>query len=399
MRQTSALIPLLNVLLASSLQRQRDADAAFWRLFDRACAGAGEHTPLGEADVDGYRRLLQGFAAAPGLTPLGWTMARGDIEGRIANQLRVQTLYDTHPGIRGEVIERPIVIVGLPRTGTTVTHKVIAQSVAHRAPALWELMHTSLALPQDEQDRIIRKVNGAMRLIARLAPAMRSIHPQSAQGPDEDPFVLAHGAQHLARASMRDYEDWCYERDYTADYDYLKQVYQVLQYGRPSKRWVIKSPTHLANLDQVVRVFPDARIVWLHRDPVTVTGSICSLVETSWRLHVRRPDLHEIGRMCLRQLSWMVERARTARTAIPRGQIIDVPYHAIAAEPHVKVPRLYERLGAVWTDADAANLQTVIARPARRAHEYALARYGLSATDVEDAFGDYSRAEAGADFT
>src|SRR5690606_10591564 len=124
-------------LLASSLQRQRDADAAFWRLFDRACAGAGEHTPLGEADVDGYRRLLQGFAAAPGLTPLGWTMARGDIEGRIANQLRVQTLYDTHPGIRGEVIERPIVIVGLPRTGTTVTHKVIAQSVAHRAPALW----------------------------------------------------------------------------------------------------------------------------------------------------------------------------------------------------------------------------------------------------------------------
>lgn len=391
MRRTSALIPALNALLTPSLRSRRDPDGAFGKILDRV--GAGDHVQLGEADTDAHRRLLRGFAAAPGLSGLGWAMARGDIQARITNQLRVRKLHDSHPEIGSEVINAPVVIVGLPRTGTTVTHKVISQSFGHRAPALWELMHTDLELPPAERDRLMRQINATMTLVTRLAPAMRAIHPQRAEAPDEDPFALPHGAQHLARAPMPDYERWCYERDYSRDYDYLKRVYQVLQHDREPRRWVIKSPTHLANLDQLIRVFPNARIVWLHRDPATVIGSICSLVETSWRLHVRRPDLHEIGRMCLRMLRWMVERARAARLDIPREQIVDIPYHAVASEPERKMPVLYDRIGARWTDADAANLAATMARPYKRAHEYGLARYGLDHSDVESAFGDYSRTE------
>jgi hypothetical protein len=402
MQRTSNLIPVLNTLMAPSLRSRRDPDRTFWKLYERAGANAGDHQPMHEDDVAGYRRLLEGFATAPGLSPLGWAMACGDVQARLANQMRIEALHATHPAIGRERIERPIVIVGLPRTGTTVTHRVIAQSAGHRAPALWELMHTSLALPEREEARLIRQIDQVMRLVLRLAPSMRVIHPQSAAGADEDPFLLPHGGQHLARAPMRAYETWCYERDYTRDYDLLKAAYQVLQYGREPRRWVIKSPTHLGSLDQIVRVFPDAQIVWMHRDPATVMGSICSLVETSWKLHVRRPDRAAIGQMCLRMLPWMVERARAARTvapgrdraAVPKERIIDVPYHVVVDQPHEKIPLLYERLGATWTAEDEARLGATMARPSKRAHEYTISRYGLTGDDVEAAFGDYSRVEA-----
>jgi hypothetical protein len=392
MRRTSIMLPVLNTLMPPNRSARRPS-TTFAKLLDRARREVGTDSYLPAGDAAGYRRLLEAYATAPGLTRLGWMMACSDIQSRIANQLRVQDLHERHEAIGREVIQAPIVVVGLPRTATTVTHKVIAQSEDHRAPALWELMYTALPLPKREEERRVKQINAAMRIMLGLAPAMRAIHPQRAELPDEDPWVLPHGGQHMARASMRDYENWCYERDYTTDYDYLKRVYQVLQHGREPKRWVIKSPTHLGNLDQIFRIFPDARVVWLHRDPATVMGSICSLLETSWRLHVRQPDLDEIGRMCLRQLPWMVERARAARLSLPREQIIDLSYHDVARQPDVKIPLLYERLGATWTDADAANLRATMARPSRRVHEYAISRYGLTTDEVEATFGDYSRSE------
>lgn len=398
MRRTSALTPIVNALLAPTLRSRRDPDAVFAALFDRASAGVGDPpVPLDDADLASFRRLLRSAAGAD-LSALGWFLFRADVESRMANLLRVAARHAAFPEIGREAIEAPIVIVGLPRTGTTITHKVIAQSSGHRAPALWELMHTDLELPEAERRKVVRGIEAGLKVVSGLVPSMRVIHPQSASGPDEDPFALPHGHQHAARAAMPDYEAWCYERDYTRDYDHLKRVYQVLQHGRAPARWVLKSPTHLAQLDQVMRVFPNATIVWLHRFPITVIGSICSLVESARRLHQRRVDLHGIGRMCLEQLSWMVERARTARASIPRDRIIDVPYHAIAATPETGIPLLYERLGAAWTDRDAANLAATMARPITRAHEYELGRYGLTPGMVEDAFGDYSQAEAGMEF-
>lgn len=389
MRRMSSLVPILNAIFAPSLRSRRDVDGVFRRLLERACADMGEHALLDEADVDGYRRLLRGVAAAPGLTALGWAMARKDIDSLITNQLRVHALCNTHPSISNEVVERPIVIIGLPGTGTTVVHKFIAQSIGHRAPALWELTHTAPALPKEKHDRLIRQIDTTLALVTRLAPAMRSLPPRGADLPDGDLFVLPHGGRHLARAAMPEYEAWCYERDYARDYDYLKRVYQVLQHGREPARWVIESPTHLANLGQLMRVFPDARIVWFHRDPFAVIGSVCPLVETSQRLHVRRPDLHELGRMCLHQLSWMTRRAREARIGLPREQIIDVSYHRFSADPHAMITRLYDRLDAAWTAADQRRLDAALRQANRPTHEYDPARYGVTFEQVAAAFGDY----------
>jgi hypothetical protein len=189
---------------------------------------------------------------------------------------------------------------------------------------------------------------------------------------------------------MPEYHEWLRDRDHLPDYEYLRQALQVLQYGRERERWILKSPMHLERLPAVLKVFPDATIVWTHRDPVTVIGSLCSLVETTQAMHVRRPDLHGIGRMWLDIQARAVELGRDARVRGPRGAFVDVPYTWLNAEPHEKIPRLYELIGSKWTEDDARNLDDVLARPGiGRQHEYELSRYGLSPTEVEEAFGDY----------
>lgn len=130
------------------------------------------------------------------------------------------------------------------------------------------------------------------------------------------------------------------------DYAYLKQAIQVLQYGRPRRRWVLTSPMHLAHLPELLTVFPGATIVWTHRDPVAAIGSVCSMVEITRALHVRRPDPHTIGRTWLDLPASAVAHARAARADATGVPFVDVPYAWLAAEPHARVPELYDRIGA-----------------------------------------------------
>ncbi|MCH7229974.1 sulfotransferase [Glycomyces sp. L485] len=390
MRRISAITPVVNAALAPLTIGRRDPDRAFDRLLDQAVKASGGTAVGDEVFIEDFRFLLRDFAAVEGLTSIGWLSAIGDIRSRLENRLRIRRLHATLP-LRFGVIERPIVVVGLPRTATTLTHNIIARSEAHRAPLLWEWMHTDLPMEPAAEQQVIRSTRRAMRTVLRLAPAFWSIHPQDPERPDEDPFLLPHGSQHLARAPLPDYERRLADRDFGADYDYLKQALQVLQHGRPHKRWVLKSPTHLENLPELVRVFPDCTIVWMHRDPVTIVGSICSLVETSTRLHVRNPRLDEIGKMCLRLLERLIDRARESLPAI-KDRVIHVPYDWLCSDPHQAVPRLYDLVGANWTGEDADALDGVLARPDRaRLHEYEIARYGLDTTTIEAAFGNYGR--------
>jgi hypothetical protein len=392
MRRKSMTTSVLNVLLQPTMSSRKDADKVFdaiVRKAEKATGGTAAATP---AFIDGMRHLTRCFAASPKLSPMGWQSVQGDLRLRIENRLRVERLVAEQPAIAAEPIVDPVFIVGLPRTATTLAHNIIAKSADHRGPALWEWMFTDIDRGAEAEHRRIRQTERLVGTFMRLAPAFKVIHPLDARKPDECNYLLPHGHQHLARVHMPKYYEWIERRDALPDYEYLKLALQVLQYGRERKRWILKSPMHLDHLPEIRRVFPDATIVWTHRDPITVLGSLCSLVESSQVMHERTPDLHAIGATWLKLQVNAIERARKARVDWPRESFVDVPYPWLAAEPHDKVPLLYERLGAKWTDADARVLDSVLARPGiGRQHEYELARYGLTPEQVETAFGDYPR--------
>jgi hypothetical protein len=303
-----------------------------------------------------------------------------------------------HPAIAREPIERPVFVVGLPRTATTLTHGVLSLSDEHRCPRLWELLAPGLAPSARERRKAITSARRTLDGTYLLSPRFRDIHPMTAEGPEECTFLLPHALVPLSQAHLPEYHARQFERDLVPDYRHLKECFQVLQYGRPRRRWILKSPMHTGNLDALLSVFPDATLVWTHRDPATAVASFCSLVECGMALSRRTVDLPALGATWLDLLSRSVRRGLAARAAVPRESLVDVPYSWLGSDPATGAPKLYDAIGARWTEADAARLPEVAARPkGARPHSYDLARYGLTRAEVDAAFGDYNALRAEVD--
>ncbi|MGI5378576.1 sulfotransferase family protein [Streptomyces sp. CA-251387] len=393
MSSSPLALTLADLLLRPGFGSRRDPD----RVFERIAADAGQ-APGDEQFVDDFRSLLGWWAKAENLTPVGWQSAQAFVRRHLANRARVRRLIAEHPEIEREPIERPVFVVGLPRTATTVTHAVLSLSDEHRSPLLWELLAPDLELPPRQRRKAITTGRRMVQGTDLFAPRFRDIHAMVAEGPEECTFALPHALMPFSQARIPEYRDWHRERDFVPDYRYLKQVYQVLQYGRPCRRWVLKSPMHLENLDALRTVFPDATIVWCHRDPVTAVASFCSLIEHGMAVSSRPLDLTGIGATWLDLLSRAMTRGLAARAAIPAEQLVDAPYSWLGSDPVAGAPKLYSAVGARWTDAEAARLPGAVARPkGSRPHRYDLARYGLPRAQVESAFADYNALRAEVD--
>lgn len=393
MPTTPLAFTLANLLLRPTLGSRRTPDRAFDRIVAKAGQADGD-----QQFTDDFRFLLRHWAGDDELTPVGWQSAQAHVRRHLTNRARIRRLIAEHPAIEQEPIEKPVFVVGLPRTATTLTHGVLSLSDEHRCPLLWELLAPDLHTSPRQQRKAIAHARGWVGGAYLCAPRMRDIHPMSAAGPEECIFVLPHALVPLSQARIPRYQAWHFERDFVPDYRYLKQALQVLQYGRPRRRWMLKSPMHTGNLDALRAVFPDATIVWTHRDPVTVIASFCSMVELGMTGTLRTVDLHGLGATWLELLSRSVERGLAARAAIPREALVDVPYAWLGSDPDAGAPKLYESIGARWTEGDAARLAGVTARPkGSRPHRYDLSRYGLTRADVESAFADYNALRAEVD--
>ncbi|HEU5127275.1 MAG TPA: sulfotransferase [Glycomyces sp.] len=394
MRRVSRMVSPLNSLLQPASARQcRDVDAVIDKTIRQAEADSGGTAAGDEAFIENYRRLYHEIAAVPTISALGWFSAVGELRSRLANRFRVRRLIAEHPEITDEPIERPVIVTGLPRTATTLAHKILARPAGHRAPRMWELQATDRADADPSVRKRRRKVAARSAAFGHVfSPVLPQIHALDAEAPEECVFALPHGRYWLVRFRMPGYRRRLETHDYLPDYQYLRQVLQVLQAGGPRRRWVLKSPYHLECLDTLLQVFPDAKIMWTHRDPITVMGSWCSLMETGVALCNREYDPHRIGRDWLEMLSQMIHTGRDTRAKLSRERVVDVSYHQLTADPYGELPGIFEKLEMEWTAEDEANLGTVLARPGmRRGHEYSLAHYGLDPTMVDDAFGDYAR--------
>ncbi|WP_030144261.1 sulfotransferase [Glycomyces sp. NRRL B-16210] len=392
MKRVTVTARALNLLLTPSTGgRKRPAEA--WDKVVSDVVASGLSLDGEETFAKDFGFLLECLADEPGLLPLGWTSAVADSKSRLENRLKTKALIAEHPAVLEERIERPVFVVGMPRTATTLAHKVLAASDDHRGPRMWEMLHTDLETDPAVIGKRISDLDKGIQFMMRVAPSWKVIHPSSVDSPEESMMVMPHGFYHLfLRGPMPAYREWLKQRDVRPDYGYLKQVLQILQHGREPKRWILKYPGHLSDLEIIREIFPDATFVWTHRDPVTVIGSLCSLMETSWSTYLKHPDLHEIGRLAVELMSESVQKGRDSRVALPAESIVDVPYHQLNSDPQRLVPKIYDALGARWTEKDAGNLESVLARPATdRKHEYGVARYGLELGGVEAAFGDYTR--------
>jgi hypothetical protein len=343
--------------------------------------------------------LLESCRATAALTPAGWALVRKVALRHLRNQLYLQSHLSSGGGA-GPAVTAPVVITGLPRTGTTLLHNVLALDPGNRVLRFWEGLHP---IPVDEDATRGALVDQAQRWLDRLyalTPEFRRIHFSTADGPEECDALLqnAFASQHFDDMfHAADYSAWLNGAELTAEYGYFAQQLQALSRGAgPPPRWVLKSPGHLGYLDTVLRTFPGALIVHCHRDPLEAVASYASLVQAVRAPHTERLSMEVIGRHVLARSANAVDRAMTVREQRD-GQFFDVGYRSLVEDPMSVVRRLYDRMGrCLDAEAEATMAVWLQENPQHKhgRHHYELARYGLTAEAIERRLGAYRRSFA-----
>jgi len=225
-------------------------------------------------------------------------------------------------------------------------------------------------------------------------PDMGKYYRNSAVYPNECIFFMQHDFRALSlesRGPMLNYRDWLFSCDMTSAYQYHKRFLQLLQADAPGT-WNLKMPSHALYLDALLKVYPDARLVWAHRDPFTAMGSFCSIISLGHKGFTGAADSAFIGKNCLYQAELHANRAMAARDKWGEDRIVDVHYADMTRDPIETMRQLYAGLGDDFTPEAEGAMRTWLAdNPQGKfgKHEYKLDQYGLSLPQLEKAFEPY----------
>jgi len=363
----------------------------------RSALRRAELTDFGDWEFrEPLQRLVQAYEEEANLTLLGRLAAREHIVGLLENLLYLERNRRLTPDIELQKISAPVFIVGLPRTGTTVLHNLIALDTAVRTPVTWEVMFPagSKRTPSDTQrsrGRAATQLNWANRLV----PDFKRIHPIGADLPQECIALMAQvftSALFHTVHRVPSYQDWFENDAQTMAFDMHHCILQHLQARRGGERWVLKGPAHLFSLEPLLRRYPDARLIQTHRDPLVTMPSVASLNTALRRAFSDRADPHEIGRDWCARWARALDRFLEKRDTLPADRFLDIAYEEIVADPVGAVERIYDYLGWSLSEEAHAAMNTYLkANPKDKhgKHRYSLKAFGLDRETERKRFADY----------
>ena len=362
-------------------------------LIAEACRKTGLNDLGNGQFLEDYNALIGAFERNSALHLLGRLAIKQELLRALINRLRHVDLIQQHSEILDVPIQRPLFIVGLSRTGTTLLHKLFAQDEHMRVPPFWQLISPfPLGVDDEEIQRRIGLAETTTRLSNYVAPLFSVIHRIDAHEPEECVFLLPHHLVYHGRGDVREYVEWFLGRSALADYQYYKQQLQILQWGQPARHWVMKSPFHLFQLDALLEVFPDAGILQTQRDPSKVIPSWCSFEAAIGMMHRKRVDRQQIGKDWLALWQTAMERAMAVRASHHEARFFDIPYVELVADPVGMMRRIYQHFGYPITDAAEAAMQRWLTEQSREKHgihRYNAEQFGLTEAGIRNEYSRY----------
>ena len=368
------------------------------RLVTRACERAGLDDFGGDSWREGLTVLVQTVESAPGVSDGGRDYVYGQFVDALWNRLRVVDYLKHHPEVAAERIERPLVVLGLPRTGTSLASYLLDQDPNRRSLLTWEA-ENSVPPASPETLRTDPRCLKKKAELDTLAEGLRAanipmVHWDEADGPTECMFVQNQDFKaYLWEAFMPTsaYSDWLLDADMTSTYAYERSVLQMLQSRAPGV-WSLKMPSHAVHIETLLSTFPDVRIVWAHRDPFKATASFLRLNYLSRAVLGADFDVADVVSNVLRQLRAHVARPLHARQRIGDGRFFDLHYAALMRDPIGVMRSLYEWAGDELTPSTEDAMLTWLQRnPQDRfgVQPYSLDGSGVTITDLEPLFDQY----------
>ncbi len=354
---------------------------------------------LDDFGLDDFRAGLAQLAATydtGGFNERGRKRNRRRLVDLLATRLRVTDAFKNHPEILERPIHNPMVLTGLPRSGTSALFNLLARDPAARPLLLWESMFPDpmegLAPGQSDPRRDAIEAHFAKS--RQENPEFTKMHYTAADNPEECVIVQAlafHGVQMGVEIMAEPYGSWYRKQDLSGMYAYYKRLLQLLDWQRPGKRWLLKAPAHMWGIEPLIEHFPDVSIVWSHRNPLLCTASICSM---TWTMMNPVTDISKqaLGPIVMDFYAESLERGLTSRDQQNPGRFVDVTHDDFVEDSLGVAKRIYERFGMhiTWATQQAFEEQ-VAANPKGKhgTHEYSLEEYGLNPDSVRERFASY----------
>jgi hypothetical protein len=310
--------------------------------------------------------LIKSLEEEAQLTLMGRLMARNDIVLWLSTRLQVADTLKKYPQILDEEITAPMVIAGLPRSGTSILFELLSQDPDVGVPLMWEALQpcpppeaaTYASDPRIEQaDKLFTQWN-------RVAPEFATMHEMRGDIPAECGLLMAGTfiSDHIASLHQtHSYSAWCVEADYLPVYGYHKTILQILQWKNPRKRWLLKAPEHQVHLDTLLQVYPDARIVQTHRDPIKCMASTASLLGILYYMRSDQPfdaqlfDNIIMGDATARRLEHVMEQRE--KGIVPAPNIADSRYQDLMEDPMSCIAQIYAHFGVTLSQLARERMQ------------------------------------------
>lgn len=348
---------------------------------------------------DSFREPLEALVRtydANHTTLKGRKKAYRRVIGLLATRLRIEEALRVHPEIKQRPVRSPMVLTGLPRSGTSALFNLLGADPDARPLLLWETQFPDPVegLEPGAKDPRHAAIEAYYEQSRETNPEFTKMHFASADTPEE--CVLLHaftlnGVHHGTEVMLEPYASWYRDQDLGEMYSYYKILLQMLDWQRPGERWLLKAPAHMWAIDKLIDTFPDVSVVWSHRNPLACTASICSMTHLLMEDQVDMPK-EVLGPIVMDFYATSLERGLAVRDQSDPARFIDVNHDDFVGDSLGTVGRIYEHFGLPIGDDAAASLKAHIeANPKGRhgKHEYNLDDWGLTADDVAKRFEPY----------
>ena len=318
---------------------------------------------VGDADLgedtwrEGYDRVLHSLRTEADLNEIGVEVVRAELVGYLQVRAGVLAWDASHPEETSGPVSRPLVIVGQPRTGTTILFDLLAQDPAFRVPLTWEV-DKPLPPPETatyETDPRIDEVQAQVDMAESFMPGFTTFHPLGARLGQECVRFMAHTFRSMIfpiQYNVPSYNRWyLHEADLGPAYRWHRRFLQHLQSRHPAQQWLLKSPAHLWHLDALAAEYPDAVVVQTHRDPLVVVASVSALAAHLRRMASDSASMQVAAQQYADDIFVGLDRGMDARDrgVLPASQVVDVHFRAFVLDPLASIARLYDALGRTLT--------------------------------------------------
>ena len=363
-------------------------------LIERALKRAGRGTFSDLSFLRPLKILLKAYAEEADLSFFGRYATRWDLERCLTNLLELDIAEEENPAILARPIRKPVFITGMPRSASTFLHLLLSLDPANIAPCCWRLIY-----PYPARRRLapfdLRKTRAEieLRLFHFMAPGLEGLHHLSADTPQECTDITAQvfqSSRFETTHRIPSYQDWIDRNGHQKAFMFHRRFLQHLDTQTPGRRWILKCPDHVFALDAIRTVYPDADIIFLHRDPLSVVPSCVKLTEQLRRPFTNHLDPMEIGQQVSTRLVQAADRMMNAAGRIPH--ILHLHYREVVANPLAAVRKFYRHCGLDFSEVAEERMAAFLDRPRRpSSRRFDFAEFGLDPNKLRDSFSGYVR--------